>query len=244
MNEFIDLLKSHRSVRKYEDRKIEEEKIAAIIEAAQWSATSSHFQAYSIIQVEDAAKRRAISELAGDQKHIVQCPLFLVYCANLRRGKKFWDNLDIDILGNTEMLIIATVDAALAAQKAFVAAQSLGLGGVYIGGIRNDLIKLSTILELPELVYPVFGMCLGYPAEKNPQKPRLPKDVIHKVDSYSEEGDEALIAGYNDAMSRYYSERTGGKKQFSWSEHAGSSMMAKPRRYLGDFLKAKGFGLR
>lgn len=244
MNQTIELLMSHRSVRKFEDRKIEEEVIETIIKSAQWSATSSHFQAYTIIQVEDPGKRRAIAELAGGQKHIVQCPLFLIYCADLKRSKKYWDNIETGVLGNTEMLIMATVDAALAAQKAFIAAQSLGLGGVYIGGIRNDLIKTSTILDLPELVYPIFGMCLGYPAENNAQKPRLPKEVIHKVDSYSEEGDDSLIADYNDVMRRYYSERTGGKKEFSWSEHCGSNMMAKPRQYIGGFLKGKGFGLR
>ncbi len=244
MNETIRLLKAHRSVRKYDGRAVEDEKVEAIIEAAQWSATSSHYQAYSIIQVSDPDKRRLIAGVAGGQQWIVECPLFLVYCANLKRSKTFWEGLDPEVLGNTEMFIMATVDAALAAQKAFIAAQSLGLGGVFIGGIRNDLKTISSILDLPELVYPVFGMCLGYPAENNLQKPRLPKDVIHKQDGYSEEGDKALIADYNNLIRCYYSERTGGKEQFNWSEHCGSAMMSKTRDEVGEFIREKGFGLR
>ncbi len=244
MNSTIDLLLSHRSVRKYEDRKIEEDVIRNIISAARWSATSGHFQAYSIIRVEDPAKRRAIAKLAGNQQWIVECPLFLVFCANLKRSKNYWEGIDPDALGNTEFLLLAAIDAALAAQKAFIAAQSFGLGGVYIGGIRNDLVKISDLLELPELVSPVFGMCLGYPAENNRQKPRLPMELVLKTDRYSEEGEEQLMAEYNETVRRYYLERTGEYDQESWSRRCGKAMMAKTRDYIGDFLKKKGFGLR
>lgn len=244
MNPTIELLKSHRSIRKYEDRNIEEEKINTIIEAAQWSATSGHFQAYSIIQVKDPDKRRIISEVAGGQKWVVECPLFLVFCANLKRSKNYWEEIDPNVLGNMEMLLVATIDASLAAQKAFIAAQSLGLGGVFIGGIRNDIKAVSDLLELPELVSPLFGMCLGYPAEKHLQKPRLPKSLVYKENQYSEDGDDLLMAEYNDLIRQYYFERTKEEKKVNWSKQCGRAMMAKTRDQVGGFLKSKGFGLR
>ncbi len=167
------------------------------------------------------------------------CLKRIVQSANLKRSKDCWEEIDPSILSNTEMFITATVDTALAAQKAFVAAQSLGLGGVYIGGIRNDLKTICELLNIPELVYPVFGMCLGYPAEQPDQKPRLPKEVIFKKDFYTEEGDGEMLETYNRKMRDYYNERTGGKKKDTWSKHCGSSMMAKTREYLGNFLKTK-----
>ncbi len=244
MNHIIDLLKEHRSVRKFEKRNVEEKKVNAIIESAQWSATSSNYQAYTIIRISDPEKRAAIARLAGGQKWIEECPLFLVFCANLKRSKKYWEEIDPLILSSTELFITATVDTALAAQKAFIAAQSLGLGGVYIGGIRNDLPTLCEMLDIPELTYPVFGMCLGYPAEFPDQKPRLPKEVILKEEFYNEQGDENLIEAYNSLINAYYSERTAGKKDDTWSKNCGSSMMAKKREYLGSFLEARGLGSR
>ncbi len=244
MNEIIALLKAHCSVRKFEDRTVEPEKTEAIIDAAQWAPTSSHFQAYTIIQVDDRDKRRAIADLSGGQKWVEEAPLFLVFCADLQRSRKYWINLDPEILGNTEMLIMATVDVALAAQKAFIAAQALDLGGVFIGGIRNDLYQISELLELPELVFPVFGLCLGYPAEKNWQKPRLPKTVVFKINSYSESDDEKMLREYDQQISKYYNERSKGKEQVIWSEYCARNMMAKPRINVGEFLREKGFGLR
>jgi len=244
MNSTIELLMSHRSVRKYEDKNIEEEKINAIIESAQWSATSGHFQAYSIIQVKDPGKRRIISEVAGNQKWVVKCPLFLVFCANLKRSKDYWEEIDPSVLGNMEMLLVSTIDASLAAQKAFIAAQSLGLGGVFIGGIRNDIKAVSDLLELPELIIPLFGMCLGYPAEQHLQKPRLPKGLIYKENRYIEDGDDLLMTEYNELIRRYYFERTKEEKKENWSKRCGKAMMAKTREQVGEFLKSKGFALR
>jgi len=244
MNDPLKILYAHRSVRKFTEQAVEPEKVEAIIEAARWAATSSHFQAYTIIRVDDPEKREKFAILAGGQSWIEKCPLFLIFCADLQRGKKYWQELNPEILGNMEMLIMATIDATLAAQKAFIAAQSLGLGGVYIGGIRNDLEQVSTLLNLPELVFPVFGMCLGYPAENNPQKPRLPKEVIFKHELYNEDGDQELIKEYEELMRNYYRDRSGGIDEVSWSERSAAYMMAKPRQDVGPHLWEKRFARR
>lgn len=244
MNETVKILKAHCSVRKFKDRAVEPEKLETIIEAAQWAPTSSHFQAYTIIRIDDPAKRKIIAALAGGQKWVEKAPVFLIFCANLLRSKKHWKDLDSTIFGNTEMLIMATVDATLVAQKAMIAAQSLGLGGVFIGGIRNDLDQVSALLNLPELVYPVFGMCLGYAAEQNPQKPRLPKEVIFKQEVYHDEADQELIEEYEELVRSYYKDRDSGLEDISWSKRSAAYMMAKPRLDVGPHLREKGFALR
>lgn len=74
-----------------------------------------------------------------------------------------------------ESLLLGKIDAALAAQNAVVALESLGLGSVYIGGIRNYIEGVANELGLPPQVYPVFGLCVGYPSPDRPVKvkPRL-----------------------------------------------------------------------
>ena len=243
MNETIKVLLSQRSIRKFKEQEIEPEKLHEIISAAQWTATSSYFQAFTIINIKDPAKRSAIAKLAGGQPWVENCAVFLMFCADLHRAQKYWKSADNKIFSNHEAFVIATVDAALAAQKAYIAAQSLGLGGVFVGGIRNDIGAVCSLLGLPQLVYPVFGMCLGYPDGEQVQRPRLPLDVIFKTDTYDETKDEALINEYDELVRQYYINRTSGKIDDTWSERCAKTLMEKPRYEVRDFLKTKGFTL-
>ncbi|MBP2637205.1 MAG: hypothetical protein H6Q72_3112 [Firmicutes bacterium] len=243
MNETIDVLMSHMSIRKFTEQQIEGDKLHQVIKAAQWTPTSSHFQAFTIIHIKDAQKREAMAEIAGGQKWVKDSPVFLVFCADLYRAEKYWKDADKRIFSNQEMFIVATVDAALAAQKAYIAAESLGLGGVFVGGIRNNLGAVSELLKLPQLVYPIFGMCLGYPAENPGQKPRLPIDVIYKIDQYDDQQDNALVALYDREVKEYYLNRTNGKIQDTWSERCGGFMMEKTRADVSGFIKEKGLNL-
>jgi len=238
------MLASHQSIRKYKNIPVQEETVKEIITAAQWSSSSSHFQAYTIINVKDPQKRAAIAEIAGGQQWVVECPVFLVFCADLHRAQKYWKGKDDQIFSNNEMFLIATVDAALAGQQAYIAAASLGLGGVYVGGIRNDLDAIGKMLNLPYLVYPVFGMCLGYPDDNPGQKPRLPLEAIYKIDQYDEEGNDGRIADYDREIAEYYRQRTKGKNLDTWSERCGRLMMEKPRENLGGCIRDKGFNQR
>lgn len=87
MNQVIDLLKNHRSIRKFKQDPISEEKILAIIEAAGTAATSNFVQAYSVIRVTNKNNRKQIAELAGSQPWVEKSPLFIVFCADLKRSK-------------------------------------------------------------------------------------------------------------------------------------------------------------
>ncbi|PAB58050.1 oxygen-insensitive NADPH nitroreductase [Anaeromicrobium sediminis] len=245
MNEVIKLLKSHRSIRKFQDKRVEEEKIKMIIESAQCASTSSFVQAYTIIRVEDMDTRKEIAKLSGDQIYVEKCPLFLVFCADLNRLDLACKMNNTHMIeGYTEPLIIGTVDAALAAQNTMVAAESMGLGGVYIGGIRNDPYKVCDLLNIPKNVYPLFGMCLGYPNQDPEIKPRLPLDVVFKEEKYSTEGDEEKIKEYDKVISEYYLKRTRGKRDDSWSKQMAEKMGNELRPHMREFLKSKGFEMK
>lgn len=245
MNEVIKLLKSHRSIRKFRKDKVDEEKIVEIVEAAQSASTSSFVQAYTIIKVNDCEKRKQIAELSGDQFYVETAPVFLVFCADLNRSGLTCRMNDTEMKdGFTEPFIIATVDAALAAQNALIAAESLGLGGVYIGGIRNNPEKMCELLDIPQNVYPVFGMCIGYPNQNPDVKPRLPLEVIYKQDKYSTDGDEEKIREYDRLIRDYYIKRTKGKRDDFWSKQMAEKMEQELRPHMKDFLEGQGFKMK
>ncbi len=243
MNQTIDLLKNHRSIRKFRKEPVSNEKVLAIIEAAGKAATSNFIQAYSVIRVTDRQNRKQIAELSGSQTWVETSPLFIVFCADLKRSQNacFLENKEM-MSGFTEQFIIATVDVSLAAQNAMTAAESMGLGGVFIGGIRNDPEKVCELLKIPDHVYPVFGMCLGYPDEKPEQKPRLPVSVILKEEYYHE--DQMDLKRYNKTCSDYYQNRSKGSRKETWTRQISDMMSVPARPHMKAFLEKKGFGIK
>ncbi len=240
MNDTIEMLLNHRSIRKYKDKPISDEMIEKIVSCAQMAPTSSHFQAYTIIEVKDKKKREFLANAAGGQDWVIKAPLVLLFCGDLHRGKIYYDDVNPKVFKNTEQFTIGTIDAALAAMKALIAAQSLGLGGVFVGGIRNDVESVSKEFKLPELVYPLFALCMGYPDDNPEIKPRLPQGIIRKVDFYDESKDRELIDEYNETMSNYYLERTDGQEGNNWTQRCGSYLREKTRDEVGKHFREIG----
>lgn len=240
----INLLKNHMSIRKYQDKAVDRNTVNTIIQCAQMAPTSSHFQAYTIIEVQDPSKREFLSEAAGGQRWVKEAPLVLLFCSDLHRGRKYYDGINYDVFSNTESYTVGVVDTALAMGKALITAQSLGLGGVVVGGIRNDVEGIWNKFGLPEMVTPLFLLCLGYPDENPGIKPRLPQEEIHKIDFYDDRNQDNLIKQYNDDVSQYYIKRTDGKTNDTWSLRCGNALMAKTRYEFGDFVRKIGLLLK
>lgn len=243
MNDVINLLKSHRSIRKFSDRPIARELFIELIQAGQGAATSSHVQAYTVIHVKNPANREQIAELAGGQGYIASCADFLVFCADMKRPTEASERTGANVVrGMTEQLLVATVDTALMAQNVVTAAESEGLGICYIGGIRNNPQAISDLLKLPEHVYPVFGMCLGYPAHEPEVKPRLPVEAILKEDYYHD--DSAQVKTFDDTMQAYYQARSSSNKDTDWSQNLKPLFDNKLRPHMRDFLIERGFEMK
>lgn len=245
MNEVIKLLQSHRSIRKFTYQPVPQEVLNELIKCGQAAATSSFIQACTVIQVEDTGKREQLVGLAGNQPYIATAARFLVYCADMNRLKLACDMHEADMLsGFTEQFITATVDCALFAQNVITAAHSLGIEGLYIGGIRNNIQAVTDLLELPKLVYPVFGMCLGYPDQNPEVKPRLPLSVVLKQDRYQDDDDTKTIGEYDDQVREYYRTRTGGNKDTAWSEQISEMLAKEARPHMRAFLESQGYLLK
>jgi nitroreductase len=242
MNSTIELLNAHRSIRKFTAEPIEQDTLNTLIKAGQAAATSSFIQACTVIQVSAGDRRDALAEMAGNQQYVSSAPVFLVFCADMKRHQLACGMHEAEMQsGFTEQFLTASLDCALFAQNVMVAAESLGLGGVYIGGLRNKIEAVSELLELPELVYPVFGLCLGHPDQNPEVKPRLPLDVVLKQDRYDDGQDAERIAAYDDSVREYYRTRTGGNKEMSWSEQISGMLVKEARPHMLPFLNKKGF---
>lgn len=241
----LELIGGHRSIRKFTDQPVTDEMVADIIGAGLSAATSSNLQGTTVIRVRNPETRAAIATLAGGQTYVETAGAFFVWCADLHRSASACERAGGEFsAGMTEHFLIATVDVALAAQNAVVAAEALGLGICYIGGIRNDPQQVADLLELPDQVYPVFGLCLGWPDQNPTLKPRLPLSVTLKEETYDDSGDADGIAAYDEELREYYRSRTGGKKDTAWTTDMSALLGKESRPHMRDFLARRGFTFR
>jgi len=249
MNETIECILAHRTVRDFEDRPLTKEQIELLVRCAQAASTSSFVQAYSIIGVTDSDKKKNLSEITGNQASVAKNGHLFVFCADLHRHEIIGEMEHKDVkasLESTEKFMVSALDATLAAQNTALAAESMGLGICYVGGLRNDLKKVCELLEIPDKVLPLFAMAVGYPATINEQKPRLPLEHVYHENHY--EQDEAVykaqLQQYNEEIQDYYVKRTGGKRDDTWTSQM-ATMMAHPKRlYMHDFVEKQGMNKR
>ena len=249
MNQMIETLLSHRSIRHFEDRPLTRDQIELIVSSAQSASTSSYIQAYSIIGITDPVKKKKLAELAGNQSYVEKNGHFFVFCADLNRheiagemeNKELWTSLE-----STEKFMVTLIDTALAAQNAAIAAESLGLGICYIGGIRNHLDEVCALLKTPKRVIPLFGMAVGYPEKVTEKRPRLPFDHIYHENEYQQDEEEfkEQLEQYNKLVTRYYEERTKGKRTDTWTGQMANMLGNPTRMYMNEFIKKHGLDLK
>ncbi|WP_047983382.1 oxygen-insensitive NADPH nitroreductase [Ornithinibacillus californiensis] len=249
MNTVIDTILSHRSVRKFEDKKLSQEQIETIVRSAQAASTSSYIQAYSIIGVTDQTKKEQLAEVAANQEYVAKNGHLFVFCADLHRHEVIGEMENADVLSSiesTEKFMVATIDASLAAQNASIAAESMGLGICYIGGLRNDLVKVSEILGTPDRVIPLFGLVVGHPAKINDLKPRLPLEHVYHENQYNtdEVSYKEQLESYNQTVQEYYQDRTKGTRTDTWTGQLAKMLGNKARMYMKDFVNGKGMNRR
>lgn len=249
-NEHLDLLLSHRSVRQFSETALPNGTLEMLVAAAQSAATSSNLQSWSVIAVKDVQKKAALAKVASDQKHIEQCPLFLVWLADLSRNARLGqsEGVKLPVLELTESFLVAAIDAGLAAQNAVVAAESLGLSTVYIGALRNDPERVSELLSLPDGCLAVFGLCVGHAAADaiSEVKPRLPQQAVLFHETYGTPDEPRLRLAYDERMAAF--SRRNEMMHDSWTQRVirrtESPAKIQKRAHLSTILKKLGFPMR
>lgn len=246
-NNVLSTLLSHRSVRRYRDTPLPAGTLETLIAAAQSASTSSNLQPWSVVAVEDPARKARLAELSGGQKHIIEAPLFLVWLADLSRIRRIAERQDSDPAGveALEHLLLAVADTSLAAQNAFIALESLDLGGVYIGGIRNHPEQVAAELNLPPHVLAVVGLCVGWPDPETATgvKPRLPQEAVLHRETYQPETETAAIAAYDTRLRGFQQEQ--GMPLIDWSAQTATRInRLGSRARMAEAVRALGFPLR
>lgn len=248
-SETIQVLQNRVSVRSYTDEPVSEATVDAVLKAAFRAPTSSNIQAYSVVAVRDPDVRAELAPVTGNQRHVLEAPVFLAFCADLTRIEAALTRNGHDLDDNNfEMGLVATVDAALVGMSAYLAADSLGLKGVMIGAVRNDALATARILGLPRRVYCVFGMCLGWPDDVPPQKPRMDFARMVHHDQYGRLGDDretdTALADYDAALAAHYADLGKPTTPDSWTHDVDKKFHARPRDELRQQLAALGFDFK
>jgi nitroreductase len=221
-NDTLATILNHRSVRAFLPDALPPGTLEVLVAAAQSASTSSNLQLWSVVAIEDQARKARLSALAGQQKFIRDAPLLLVWlCDHARLTAIAAERqMPVDGIHYLEEFIVGIVDAALAAQSAAIAAESLGLGCVYIGAMRNLPEQVAAELGLPPQVFAVFGMSVGYPdpAGETGVKPRLPRPVVLHRERYGTASQELDITRYN-ATARGFMREQGMREQ-DWTQQS------------------------
>ncbi len=207
---------SHRSVRRYTEEVISPVLEVSLMAAAQSASTSSNLQLWSAVKVTRGEARDQVNAFCGNQRQVQNAPLFFAFLADHYRLSQLADETRAN-LDYAEFFTMACIDAALAAERMVCAAEAAGLGACYIGGLRNHPEEIRRLLNLPDGVFGVFGLCLGYPDPAHPAavKPRLSADCVFFTDTYDQ---EKGIGDYDERMAAFYADQAmnAGK----WSEHS------------------------
>jgi nitroreductase/FMN reductase [NAD(P)H] len=249
------LLASRGSTRYFLERPVAPELIDTLCALALSSPTKSDMQQRDIVIIEDRAIRSRIDTLLTTgplaQEWIPGAPAFLVFCGNNRRqrqihqwrGKPF-ANDHLDAFFN------ASVDAGIALAAFATAAEAAGLGCAPISAIRNHAEEVSALLGLPDHVFPVAGLGLGWPSRKHHASLRLPLSATVHRNRFSEAGIEQAVDAYDrrrhtvaPIRKQRSPELFGTADFYGWSEDKVRQYATPERAGWGAFVRKKGFRL-
>lgn len=209
---------AHRSVRSFASDAISDEILETAVAAAQSASSSSNMQTWSVVAVRDADRRGRIAQAVGDPGVIESAPVLLVWIADLARNSAILraEGIEPATVDYLETTLVGFVDAALAAQNALLALESLGLGGCYLGVIRNAPEAIAEELGLPAHAVAAFGMAIGYPNPAAPTgvKSRLPQTAILHRETYDANAWKEATPAYEDSFEAFYA--TQGREGISW----------------------------
>jgi nitroreductase len=249
----LALLLSHRTQRRYTPDPVPDDVLEMALAAALSAPSKSDLQQVGIVVVRAPAKRAAIAGWLPDMPWIAQAPLFMVFCGDNRRIRRVSELRGRPFPNDTlDMFMNAAVDTGLVLQAFITAAEALGLGCCPISVVRNHVEKLAALLELPPGVFPVAGLCVGYPLQAGFVSLRLPPAITVHADRYDDRDLPARLAAYDRRREarhatpregQRYVERFGYAEPYGWSEDKARQYSTPERHNFGPFIRRHGFGL-
>ena len=249
--EVLAAMADRRVMRRYADRPVDPALLETLCAVALSAPSKSDLQQADIIIIADPAQRAALQALIPNNPWLGQAPAFLVFCGNNRRHRQLfaWRGQPY-VNDHIDPLFNAAVDAGIALATCIAAADRVGLGSCPVSTIRNNAAAVSALLGLPDHVFPVAGLALGWPALAGVLSPRLGLEVTLHHDRYDETALQDRIAAYDErrqAVQPYATQRETGRfgeaDRYGWSEDKARQYSVPERQDFGDFLRRKGFRL-
>lgn len=241
---------TRRTQRRYDNRPVPEALVRLLLAAAFSASSKSDFQQASVLWLKDPARRDRLAALFPDMPWIGNAPVLLVFLGDSRRLHQIGELRGPGAENGTiEGFFNAAVDAALALQTCILGAETLGLGTCPISVLRNRVAEVAEILELPDKVFPVAGLCLGYPAQTGFISMRLPLAATVHIDRYDDAGLADAVDEYDRRRDARHSiadrqrdlTRFGTAGFYGWSEDKARQAASPEGTAFGPYLKAHGF---
>jgi FMN reductase [NAD(P)H] len=241
-------LLDRRVTRRYRPDRVPDPLLDTVLAGAQSAPAKSDLQQYSVIATRNAAKIAAVADAIGSMPWIKEAPVLLLFCGDIRRGRQV-----CAIHGRThandtiDTFLNASVDAALAMGFCIMSAEAVGLGTCPISYVRNHLDLVASLFGLPDGVFPVAGLTLGWPDARNATSPRLPPSVVVHRERYDDSGLAAALPAYDalrpPAKPRYPEVHGAKPEGCTWSENAARQLSVPERANFRAWLATKGINL-
>jgi nitroreductase len=252
----IAAILGRRSQRRYLNKPVADDLLTVLLACAQSGPAKSDLQQYSIIVVKDPTSLAALGEQGAHLDWASKAPLLLVFCGDVRRIRRLATIRGHDYSNdNVDTFMNGAVDAAIAFETFLLAAESVGLGCCGLSAVRFQIDKTSEVLGLPDGVFPVAGMAVGWPDDKRDRyditatSMRLPPDVVVHRDRYDDTDLEAAIESYDQRRfqrqpilpeKQRHIEKYGALDFCPWSENVTRQLSLPERPGFRDFLTTRG----
>ncbi len=242
-----------KSCRKFKKTKVSKEILIPLIASAQAAPSKSNLQEYSILLIKNKTIKNQLSKLLGKTSWALKAPLFFLFLADIRRNKIVTEHKGYEYKNNSiDYFMNAVIDASLAMQNLINSAEEFGLGICPISMVRNHLEEVKTICHLPQGVFPISGLSVGWPDENNEVSIRLPMKVVFHEDFYNDKDVLDQIDDYDEIIQslqpipkskQRHVKVYGYNKKNTWSENVSRQMSLPERKEFKKWLISHGFDL-
>lgn len=247
----LETLLDHRSHRRFLPRAIDSELLQVLLAAALSAPSKSDLQQASVIVVRDASLRKDVQALTPSMPWLAEAGLLLVFCGDNRRVRRIAELRGKPFPNDTlDMFMNAAVDAGMVMQAFVTAAESVGLGCCPLSLLRNQVERLGELLAIPQGVFPVAGLAVGYPLDKGRISMRLPPAITVHENRYDASQFEAELVSYDARRAaseppprQKYTERWGTVDVYTWSEDKARQYSVPERHTFGPYIRGQGFAL-
>ena len=250
----VEQIITRGSIRKFSKKKVSNEIFDSLIASAQSAPSKSNLQQYSILNITDIKTKKQIGKLLGETSWATEAPVFFLFLADIRRNKIITESRGYEYQNNNlDHFMNAVIDSALGMQTLILAAESWGLGVCPISMVRNHLDEIKKICSLPDCVFPIAGLSLGWPNEKKKISIRLPQNLVLHENKYLDNKILQEIDKYDELVfkdspiplsKQRHVEKYGPAKRGLWSENVARQLSVPERMEFRNWLNKNGFDLK